>query len=296
MKNKIISLLLMFLTAMIWGFAFVAQVEGASSLAPFSFNGVRFLIGTIALLPVVLFFERGKTDNAERRRTFIASLATGVILFTASTLQQYGIAMTASAGISGFITGLYTVLVPIVCFLLFRQKIGWNVWLGAILATAGLFLICYRVGEGLHFGLGELILLIGAFFWTAHVILVDKLGQNLRSLHFAWGQFAVCAVLGLLGMFLLEEPTVNSILEAKIPLLYCGILSTGVAYTLQVIAQKRVAPAFAAIVLSTESVFSAVGGVLFGIDVMTWIGLLGCVLIFGGIVFAQLTMKKKNKA
>ena len=296
MKHKIISLALMLLTAMIWGFAFVAQVEGASSLAPFSFNGVRFLVGTIALLPVVLFFERGKSDPAEGKRTLMASLVTGVVLFTASTLQQYGIALTASAGISGFITGLYTVLVPIACFFLFRQKIGWNVWLGTVLALTGLFLICYRIGEGLHFGLGELILLIGAFFWTAHVILVDKLGQKLRSLHFAWGQFVVCAILGLIGMFLLEEPSVSSILNAKIPLLYCGVLSTGVAYTLQIIAQKRVSPAFAAIVLSTESVFSAVGGVLFGIDIMTWIGLLGCVLIFSGIVFAQLTIKKKNKA
>lgn len=294
MKSKILSNFLLLLIAMIWGFAFVAQVEGASSLAAFSFNGTRFLIGTVALIPAVLFFERGRTDREEGRRTLIASLLAGLVLFTASTLQQYGIQMTASAGISGFITGLYTVFIPLVCFLLFRQRIGWNVWLGAILAVVGLFLLCYRPGEGLHFGMGELLLLIGSFFWTAHVILVDRLGKRIRSLHFAWGQFAVCAVLGVLGMLIFEQPSMESLWSARIPLLYCGVLSVGVAYTLQVVAQKRADPTFAAIVLSTESVFSAIGGVIFGIDALSLLGYAGCALIFGGIVFSQITTKKSE--
>lgn len=286
---------MLFLTASIWGFAFVAQVQGAAYISPLTLNGVRFTIGIIALLPVVLFFERGRTDATERKRTFFSSLLAGTVLFTASVLQQYGIQLTGSAGISGFITGLYTVLVPLGCFLLFKSRIGANVWIGAVCALVGLFLLCYRFGEGVSFGVGEILLLIGAFFWTAHMIIVDRLGKSIRSLHFAWGQFATCAFLGVVTMFIFETPTIEGIYAAKWSLLYCGVLSTGVAYTLQVVSQKRLDPTFAAIVLSTESVFSAIGGAIFGIDKISFVGYLGCALMFAGIVLSQLDPKKKEK-
>lgn len=295
MKQKIISTGMLFMTAIIWGFAFVAQVEGANYIGAFTLNGVRFTIGIISLLPVVLLFERGRSDTQTRKKTLFCSLVTGAVLFTASMLQQFGINYTGSAGVAGFITGLYTVLVPLACFFFFRKRTGVNVWLGAICAVAGLFLLCYKPGDGLSFGLGELLLLIGSFFWTAHVILVDRFGKELRSLHFAWGQFAVCAALGLVCMFLFEEPTFEGIMAAKWSLLYCGVLSAGVAYTLQIVGQKRSDPTFAAIVLSTESVFSAVGGVIFGIDSISLIGYLGCGLIFAGIIFSQIEIKKKNR-
>ncbi len=295
MKQKIISTGLLFLTAIIWGFAFVAQVEGANHIGAFTLNGVRFTIGIISLLPVALFFERGRSDEETSKRTVLASFAAGAVLFTASMLQQFGIQYTGSAGVAGFITGLYTVFIPLACFLLFRSKTGINVWLGALCAVAGLFLLCYIPGEGLGFGFGELLLLIGSFFWTAHMIIVDRLGKSLRSLHFAWGQFAVCAVLGIVCMFIFEEPAIEGIWAAKWSLLYCGALSVGVAYTLQIVAQKRADPTFAAIVLSTESVFSAVGGVLFGIDSISLVGYLGCGLIFAGIVASQIEFKKKDK-
>ena len=280
---------------MIWGFAFVAQVEGAEILGPFTLNGVRFLISIISLLPVVLIFEKGRSAPEERKATFFASLLAGVVLFCASMLQQFGIHITGSAGISGFITGLYTVFIPIACFLFFRQKTGINVLLGAICAVLGLFLLCYKAGEGFSVGLGEILLFIGAFFWTAHVVIVDRLGKNIRSLHFAWGQFAVCAVLGCIGMFVFNEgPTVASLVEAKWSLLYCGVLSSGVAYTLQIIAQKRSEPTFAGIVLSTEAVFSAVGGAIFGIDSISLLGYVGCAVIFFGIVLSQLNFPKNK--
>lgn len=293
MKTKPTSILLLFLTAIIWGFAFVAQVEGAEHIGPFTLNGVRFAIGTLSLLPVVLFFERGRTERKARLKTLVCSVVAGAVLFYASTLQQFGIHATGSAGVAGFITGLYTVFIPLACFVLFRSRTSLNVWLGAVFAIAGLFLLCYTPGEGLRFGVGELLLLVGSFFWTAHMIIVDRLGKELRSLHFAWGQFAVCALLGLIGMCIFETPTVEGIYAARWSLLYCGVLSVGVAYTLQVVAQKRADPTFAAIVLSTESVFSAVGGVIFGIDTISIIGYLGCLLIFGGIVVSQITPKKK---
>ena len=294
MKTKVLYISLLFLTAMIWGFAFVAQVEGAEHIGPFTLTGVRFLISIVALLPVVFAFEGKKSDPKERKRTLVASLLSGGVLFTASMLQQFGIQITSSAGVSGFITGLYTVLVPIACFIFFKQKTGLNVVLGAVCAIVGLFLLCYKAGEGFSVGIGEGLLLIGAFFWTAHVIIVDRLGKNIRSLHFAWGQFAVCAVLGVLGMLIFEQPSMESLWSARIPLLYCGVLSVGVAYTLQVVAQKRADPTFAAIVLSTESVFSAIGGVIFGIDALSLLGYTGCALIFGGIVFSQITTKKSE--
>ncbi|MBO5682514.1 MAG: DMT family transporter [Clostridia bacterium] len=294
MKTKISSMLLILLAAMIWGFAFVAQVDGADYVGPFTFTGVRFLIGIISLLPVVLIFERGRADKEERRQTFIASLIAGTVLFFASITQQIGIHITGSAGVSGFITGLYTVFVPIAAYLLFRQRTGVNVVCGAVLAVIGLFLLCYKVGEGFYFGVGELLLLVCAFFWTAHIITVDRLGKKLRSLHFAWGQFAVCTVWGLMGMFIFETPTIESIMAAKWSLLYCGVLSVGVAFTLQVVAQKTAEPTFAAILFSTESVFSAIGGAVFGIDHISLLGYIGCAAIFSGVVLSQLNICEKK--
>lgn len=294
MKNKILPLILCLITAAIWGFAFVAQVQGMEYIEPFTLTGIRFLIGIIALAPVVLFFERGKTDKAERVRTVKASVITGAVLFTASVLQQYGIQVTASAGLSGFITGLYTVLVPVVCFIFFKKKTGVNVWIGAVCAIGGLALLCYHPGEGLKFGIGELLLLIGALFWTAHVVIIDRLGKNIRSLHFAWGQFAVCAVLGCIAMFIFEAPSFEQVFNARWSLLYCGVMSSGIAYTLQVIAQKKSEPTLAAIVFSTESVFSAIGGVIFKIDHIAMLGYFGCLLIFIGIVVSQIELKRKK--
>lgn len=287
--------LLLLLTAMIWGFAFVAQVEGCEHLGPLSMNGVRFTLGTVSLIPVVLFFERGRREKEERKKTVIYSVITGGVLFSASTLQQFGLSITGSAGVSGFITALYTIFIPVACMVFFKAKVKGNVWIGAVSAVLGLFLLCYVPGQGFTFGVGELLLFIGSFFWTAHVILVDRLGKNIRSLHFAWGQFATCSVLSLAAMFIFEEPTLKGIYDARIAILYCGLMSVGVAYTLQVIAQKKADPTFAAIAFSAESVFSAIGGALFGVDNISLIGYVGCGFICFGIVIAQLTFERKNK-
>ena len=291
-RTSISTTLLLFLTAAIWGFAFVAQVDGVQYVGPLTLNGTRFALGALSLIPVVLLFERGRTEKSERRRTLFASLLAGCALFAASTLQQIGIEYTRSAGVAGFITGLYIVLVPIAGFLLFRHKTGVQVWLGAVCAVAGLFLLCLKPGEGFFFGTGELLLLVGALFWTAHILIIDRLAKDIRPLHFACGQFCVCALLGVVAMFLFEEPTLGGIMQAKWSILYCGILSVGVAYTLQVIAQRRADPTFATIVMSTESAFSAIGGVLFGIDRISWIGYVGCVLILAGILLSQLPTRK----
>ena len=294
MKGKWTSNLALLMAAVIWGFAFVAQVEGTKHIGSFTMIGFRFTIGIIALLPVVLIFERGRSDKAERRYTLKASLITGAVLFAATAFQQFGIALTSSAGVSGFITGLYIILVPVAYFLLFKRKTGLQVWIGALFAIAGLVLLCYKSGEGISFGLGELLLLIGAFFWTAHVMLIDHFGKKLRSLHYSWGQFAVCAALGMIATLLFEDVTLSSLIDAKWALLYCGVMSSGIAYTLQVVGQKKADPSYAVIILSTESAFSAIGGVIFGIDNIAWTGYLGCVLMLVGILCSQISFKKKK--
>ena len=294
MKSKWTSNLALFLAAITWGFAFVAQVEGTKYIGSFTMIGFRFLIGIIALLPVVLVFERGKTDKEERKRTVKASVVTGIILFFALSFQQFGIEITASAGVSGFITGLYMIFVPVAYFLFFRKKTGIQVWLGAVAAFVGLFLLCFKPGEGFAFGLGEMLLLVGSFLWTAHVMLVDHFGKSIRSLHYSWGQFAVCAVIGLVCAFAFEEVSVQSLIDAKWALLYCGVFSSGCAYTLQVVGQKHADPTYAVIILSTESAFSAIGGAIFGIDSISWIGYMGCALMFVGILFTQIPTGKKK--
>ena len=293
-KSGLLTVVLLLTTAMIWGFAFVAQVLGMDHVGSFTLNGTRFALGVVSLLPVVLIFEKGRVGREERIRTVRASILAGVVLFCASTSQQIGIELNRSAGVAGFLTGLYVVLVPIAGFLLFRKRTGRNVWIGAICALIGLSLLCFKPGEGFSFGWGEVLLLIGAFFWTAHILVIDRVSVNVRSLHFAWGQFAVCAALGLICMFLFEEPTLEGIWNAKWAIAYCGILSVGVAYTLQIIAQKRADPTLAVVILSTESVFSAIGGVLFGNDSISLVGYVGCAFIFAGILVSQLVFKRKR--
>ena len=303
MKIKITYVLMMLLSAMIWGFAIVAQIYGADLVGPFTMTGVRFAIGCLALIPVIVIFERRKlvpivSDRTLRKKGILSGIVAGVALFCATSIQQFGINTTGSAGITGLITGLYTVLVPLACFLLFRTKIKANVWVGAVAALLGTVMLCYRPGEGISLGLGELLLFVGTLCWTIHFIVLDKLSNNLPPLSLSFVQFSVCAVLGIACMFIFEEPTLADILAAKIPILYCGILSVGVAYTLQVVAQSKVPAALAAIVLSTESVFSAIGGVIFGTDEITIAGYVGCAVFFCGIVYSQTDIglfKKKDR-
>lgn len=297
MKKTTLSNAALLLAAIIWGFAFVAQVDGSKYISAFTMLGIRFAIGIITLLPVVLIFERGRTSKEERRYTVKASLITGVILFLAASFQQHGIEIISSAGVSGFITGLYTVFVPIAYFLFFRRKTGVQVWIGAGLALVGLFMLCYKPGEGLSFGFGELLVFIGSLLWTAHVMVIDHFGKKTRPLHFSWGQFAVCAALGLICMAIFDGPTLtfSSILDAKWALLYCGALSVACGFTLQVVGQKGADPTYAVIILSTESAFSAIGGAIFGVDSISFAGYIGCALMFFGIVCSQIKIRGKKK-
>ena len=292
MKN-IRSLGLLFLTAMIWGFAFVAQRVGADFVGAFTFNGVRFTLGAISLIPVIMIFEKkdDKEDFHKKRQkhSIIIGLIAGVVLFVASWLQQLGVEVTGSAGKAGFITGLYTVLVPIFGIFL-RRKTNVNIWIGTLFAVFGMFLLC--INEKWKIESGDMILLCGSVFWALHILVIDRFVSSVYSLRFACTQFVVCAVLSLVLAFAMETVTLEGIKAAAVPILYGGVMSVGVAYTCQIIGQKNADPTHASIILSTESMFSAIGGAIILNEVMTGRGYLGCVCIFAGIIVSQLSPKK----
>lgn len=294
MKTKIKSTFLLFLTAMIWGFAFVAQKVGAEFVGAFTFNGIRFMLGTVSLIPVILLFEREKLDKTKIRNILIPGLIAGTVLFIASTLQQYGVEITGSAGKAGFLTGLYTVLVPLIRFVMGKKTSIFTLF-GAVFAVVGLFFLC-MTGNELTFGMGDVVLIIGAFFWAGHILVVDKYVNDISPLKFSLVQFLVCGILSLIFAFILEDIEFSAIKSAGIPILYGGIMSVGVAYTCQILGQRDADPTFASIVFSTESVFSAIGGAILLNEIMSGRGYLGCVLIFIGIVLSQLNPADiKNK-
>ena len=283
--KRIRSTLVLLLTAVIWGLAFVAQREGSKYIGPFTFNSSRFFLGSISLLPVILISER-RVGREKRRGALWRAAVAGAILCVASNLQQLGINATQSAGKSAFITGLYTILVPIAYFLFFRRRTGLNVLFGAVLALVGLYLLCGSMGA---IGVGDLYLFIGALFWTAHIMWIDhSTERDLPVVTFSAIQFASAGTLSAIPALFTETASVSSFTGAAIPILYAGIMSTGVAYTCQVIGQKHADPTTAAIVMSTESLWAALGGAVVLDETMTAAGIAGCALMTAGIVAAQI--------
>ncbi len=308
MKQRLKISIMLFSPAIIWGFAFVAQVLGGDHVGAFTFNGVRFLVGAISLVPLCLFGERDRDLSLEwrhrrRRYTALIALPAGGLLFAASAFQQIGTTLTRDPGKAGFITGLYTVFTPVLYFLVFRKKVKVNIWLGCIVATVGLYLICWRRG-GWSFGSGEIFLLGGAVVWALHILMVDRFIDGVCPLYFSMWQFTVCGVLSLITAILFEDMAWTGIWHARWAILYCGVLSVGVAYTLQVFGQRDADPNHAAIIFSTESVFAAIGGVLWNLvtperlhvtQEILPIGMVGAAMIFGGIVIAQMRFPNRRR-
>lgn len=295
MNKKLRSSFILLLTAFIWGIAFVAQRVGADYMGTLTFNGIRFILGALSLIPVIAIFERKKVmSNQERKLLIKYAILAGLVLFVASTLQQQGIMISGSAGKASFITGLYTVFVP-VCGLFVHKRVSVSTWFGVVFAVAGLYFV--SVGGSDSFGIGDVLVLIGTFFWTAHIIIIERATKRVSALRFAMGQFLFCGVLSMLFACIFETITFSAIRQGIIPILYGGFMSVGVAYTCQIIGQKDSDPTTAAIILSTESVFGVIGGALLLNERMPIRGYVGCVLIFAGIVLAQLTFPlKKTKS
>ena len=293
MNRKIKSTIFLFTAAIVWGFAFVFQKMGGDDVPTFWFNGIRFIIGAISLVPVVLLFEREKKDTKRLLRTMRAAAICAGFLFVASYLQQSGIVMTGDSGKSGFITALYSVIVPIAYFIFFRKKTSFNVWLGALLAIGGIFLLSVKGNFTVE--VGDIFLLVGAVFWAGHIISIDLLVRDVSPIKFALFQALFCGIYNLCVAVPVETVTLAGVQSALIPLLYCGVCSTAIAYTCQILGQKfSDDQTLATIILSTESLFSAVGGALIGNEVMTAKGYFGCVLIFVGVIVAQLELKKRK--
>jgi drug/metabolite transporter (DMT)-like permease len=292
-KTKLISTALLFMTAVIWGVAFVAQRSGMDYMGAFTFNGARFLLGAVSLLPVAAIFEKTNSDKVRLRHTYKAAVISGLVLFTAASLQQIGIAITLSAGKAGFITGLYIVLTPILGSFL-GKKTGVRVWIGAVFASVGLYLLSVQSGDAGGVSIGDLALVACAFFWAVQIIVIDRYAGNIFPLRFAITQFFVCGVLSFACAFILEDVTLTALVSGYLPVLYSAFLSVGVAYTVQIFGQKHVEPSKAALIFSAESLFGAIGGWLLLGEVLSARAYTGCLFIFAGIVISQFSLKKSR--
>lgn len=272
--------------AAIWGFAFVAQRVGMEHLGPFTFNGIRFALGGFSLLPLIWFFRKHPQAKIQPKETLSVTrmgLLAGIILFIAASLQQVGIIYT-TAGKAAFITCLYIVLVP-VAGLFLKHRLSTTTWVGCILTVIGLYFLCVKKDFSIAYG--DFLELIGALLWTTHILLIDHISRRVNTLKLASLQFATCSLLSLVVALFLESTTINAILQAGIPILYGGFASVGIAYTLQIIGQKNASPAHAALILSMETVFAAIGGFLILGEILGARELIGCALMLSGMILSQ---------
>ena len=286
-RSTITADLLLLLVALIWGFGFVAQRAGMVHIGPYAFNGIRFLLGGLCLFPLVLRTQRSRLTSTRKIPLLYAGGAAGLVLFAGATLQQLGIQYT-TAGKAGFITGLYVVIVPLIG-IFFRQVTGMGTWTGAILAVIGMYLL--SVHGAMAINPGDLLVLIGAVFWAVHVLLLGYLSPRTVPVRLAMVQFFVCGLLSLIVAFCIETITLSAIKEAAIPILYGGVGSVGAGYTLQVVVQRKAHPAHAAILLSLESAFAALGGWWLLNEHLSIRGITGCTLMLAGMLISQLWPK-----
>ena len=322
-KNLRGSLLLL-LGAMIWGFAFVVQRIGMDSMQPVSFNGIRNLLAGLCLFPVSLLLDHRrshrqgnprqaaltassasadpsaavshsisiggaeKKDPSLRNRQLIAGLLCGVFLFLASTLQQMGLVDT-SAGKAGFITALYVVLVPVTAFLLFRKNPGHWICLSVVMAVIGLFLLCVPIGERMALNKGDLLVLGCAFCFTGQILAVDAYAPRVDPIRLSRDEFLVSGILGLLLSLFCETITPEGILKALPAILYAGIVSGAIGYTLQILGQRDTNPTLASLIMCLESVFSVLSGTLVLGERMSVREALGCVIMFSAVILSQLS-------
>ena len=284
---------LLLLAATIWGVAFVAQSVGMDYVGPFTFLASRSVIGALVLVPYILLREK-KTEKikngnmADGKLLIMGGVCCGCLLFVASILQQIGI-MYTTVGKSVFITAMYIVIVPILSIFL-KKKAGMKVWMGVVLAVIGLYFLCMTTGN-ISLQKGDVLTFLCAVTFSFHILTVDYFAPKLDGVKMSCIQFAACGVLSGIGMFLYEMPTMASVLAAWLPILYAGALSSGVAYTLQIVGQRGMNPTVASLLMSMESVISVIAGWAILNQALSGRELFGCVLMFGAIVLVQLPDK-----
>ncbi|MBO5232266.1 MAG: DMT family transporter [Clostridia bacterium] len=301
-KSQLKGSLMLLLAAFIWGSTFVAQDKAATE--PFTFIASRNLIGALVLVPVIAVIDVFSKKKGILPKDFkvlsyskkevIGGIFCGVILFIAASLQQYGIFLYpsdgAAAGKSGFITALYIVLVPIAGLFL-KKKAGINIWISVAIATVGMYLLCVKSGFSVHYA--DLILFLCAIGFTAHILVIDRFSPFVNGVKLSALQFLVSSILGTIFMFIFESPSIGGIINDIVPILYAGLLSSGVAYTLQIVAQKNTNPTVASVIMSLESVFAVLSGAVFG-EIMSGREIVGCVLMFAAVILAQINFKGKT--
>ncbi len=301
MSKKMRGNVMLLLTALIWGSAFVAQSAGMEYVEPFTYNAVRTLIGGIVLIPVIFFFDRIRPAEQRpsaveqkviNRNSVIGGVCCGLVLCVASGFQQYGVSMT-TAGKAGFITALYIVIVPLMGVFI-KKKIPKIIWFCVAIAVAGFYLLC--VNEGFSVSTGDLLVLCCAFFFSLHIMVIDHFGaKQVDGVRMSCVQFLVAGAITLIPMFLFETPTLDGLWAAKVTILYAGVMSCGVAYTLQILGQRDTDPTVATMIMSLESVFAVLFDWIIMHTQMSFKEFAGCALVFAAVILAQIPLPVKSK-
>lgn len=296
--------LLLLLAALIWGVAFVAQSVGMDYMGPFTFNGARFLMGSAVLVPVIVFRRKkadpagggqARTDRSEAKENagkaaLMGGVCCGLALCPAALFQQFGILYT-TVGKAGFITTLYIILVPLAGIFM-KKTPSSRIWTGAALAAFGFYLLCIK--EGFSLSRGDALVFIGSVLFTVHILVIDHFSPKADGVELSCIQFLTAGVISSVLAFVFEKPELSALAEGIIPLAYAGILSSGVAYTLQVIGQRDTDPAVASLLLSMESVFSVLAGWMLLGQALSARELMGCALVFGAVILVQLPTGKRR--
>jgi len=288
--------ILLFITALIWGTSFVAQRLGIQYIGPFTFTAIRFLIGAASLIPVILFMNRinrkheGHTPSGSRKDLLRSGFACGIVLFTAISFQQVGLVYT-TAGKAGFITALYILLVPLLGLFL-HKKVDKAVWFGIMIAIVGLYLLC--VQKGFTIAKGDFIVLCGTVFWACHILIIDHFAPKVDGVKLSCLQFFIAGTISLIVALFVETITFANIIKSAGPILFCGIVVVGIAYTLQIFGQRNTNPTIAALIMSMESVFAALSGMVFLDESMTLQETIGCILMFSAVIITELKPSRKS--
>lgn len=305
-KTNVKSPLLLLLAALIWGVAFVAQSVGMDYVGPFTFNAVRNIVGGLVLIPCIFLLNRRKSSKTQetmgemdekdgmsqkKEPLLLGGVCCGICMGIASNVQQIGISYT-TVGKAGFITAMYIILVPILGIFL-KKKAGLKIWISVAMAVTGLYLLCMT--EKLSLGKGDAYVLLGSLIFAIHILCIDYFSPKVNGVKLSCIQFLVAGTMSAVPMLLFENPNMESILAAWMPILYAGVLSCGVAYTLQIIGQRDMDPTVASLILSLESVISVLAGwVLLGQNLNAK-ELLGCIVMFAAIILAQLPEHQNEK-
>ena len=290
-KKALLGNILLTLVAMIWGIAFVFQRVGMDYIEPITFNASRMTLAALALgiVSAVQIRKNGFRNRDDIRYTVIGGICCGCFLAFASIFQQMGIVYT-TAGKAGFITAMYMLLVPVINAVLFRRHNPWPVWLAVLLGVIGMYFLCMR--DSFRLTQGDTLVCICAFLFSGHILCCDYFADKGNPICISAVQFLTTAVISWVAAFLMESPGPEKILSATVPILYCGLMSGGVGFTLQIVAQRYTDPTVASLLMSLESVFAVIAGTFILHEQMSARELLGCVIMFAAIIMVQLPQKE----